>query len=119
MLIISPKHKVYLAVEPIDFRKGINGIRTLCQNQIRLNPLSGHYFVFRNKSKKSIKVFYYDSRACCLHQQILSDGVFDFWPKSDSKIIRLTPAQMQVLMQNGNPELNVEGEKWRNIADEN
>jgi len=62
MISVSPKHRVFLAIEPIDFRKGLDGIFRLCQNQFHQDPLADHYFIFRNKRKTVIKMLYYDSQ---------------------------------------------------------
>ena len=69
MITVSPMHRIYLAVKPIDFRKGISGIIALCQHHFKLNPMSGHYFLFRNRARTSIKILYYDSQGFCLFQK--------------------------------------------------
>lgn len=116
MIAISPKHRVFLAIEPIDFRKGIDGIVRLCQYQYHQNPQSGHYFFFRNKRKTDIKLLYYDSQGYCLFQKRLSTGRFIHWPTSTSPAVSLTPAQVQVLLFNGNPSNTHEAEVWRSIT---
>lgn len=117
MISASPKHRVFLAVEPIDFRRGIDGIVRLCSSQLRQDPMSGHYFVFHNKRKTDIKVLYYDSQGYCLFQKRLSCGKFTHWPKQNCPLITLTSAQLQVLIFNGNPALTDDGPVWQRIDD--
>ena len=113
MLSVSPKHRIFLSIAPIDFRKGIDAIARLCQHQLNLDPKQGHYFIFRNRRKTDIKVLYYDSQGFCLFQKRLSTGRFNFWPTADNPLITLTPAQLQVLLYNGSPQQTQEGLPWR------
>ncbi|MCP4474243.1 MAG: transposase [Gammaproteobacteria bacterium] len=55
MISVSPKHFIFLAIQAIDFRKGIHSIARLCQNKFHQNPMNGHYFIFRNKRQTDIK----------------------------------------------------------------
>ena len=115
MISVSPKHRVFLAIKPIDFRKGIDAISRLCQHQYGQDPLSGHYFIFHNKRKTDIKLLYYDSQGFCLFQKRLSTGKFNFWPSTSSQLVTLTPAQLQVLLANGNPEKAQGSQAWKTV----
>ena len=48
MIQITPQMRILLAVEPADFRKGIDGLVGLCRQTLGTNPLEGALFVFRN-----------------------------------------------------------------------
>ena len=87
MLSVTPKHKVYLAVQAIDFRRGIDGLSALCRNQFAEGPFSGHYFIFRNRRASAIKILIYDSQGFCLFQKRLSKGTFRHWPKTPASVI--------------------------------
>jgi transposase len=115
MISVSAKHRIFLAIEPIDFRKGIDSIARLCQHQFHQDPMTGHYFIFRNKRKTDIKLLYYDSQGFCLYQKRLSTGRFRYWPTADNPLITLTPAQLQVLLYNGDPQATQECRPWRPI----
>ncbi|HHT0592897.1 TPA: hypothetical protein ACTXXA_001087 [Legionella anisa] len=43
MLQITPQHRLLLAVEPADFRKGIDGLKALCHQKLLDDPFSGAY----------------------------------------------------------------------------
>ena len=116
MISVSPKHFIFLAIEAIDFRKGIHSISRLCQNKFHQNPMNGHYFIFRNKRQTDIKLLYYDSQGFCLFHKRLSTGRFNYWPKVDSPLISLTPPQLQVLIYNGDPQHTQDGIPWRAIT---
>ena len=112
MLQITPKHKIFLSVDHIDFRNGIDGIVSLCRKQLQQDPYSGHCFIFRNRTKKSIKILVYDGQGFWLSQKRLSTGSFKAWPKSPHAILSLTAAQLQVLFYNGDPATVQTSEQW-------
>jgi transposase len=118
MISVSPKHRIFLAIAPIDFRSGLDGIARLCQQQFHQDPLCGQYFIFRNKRKTNIKLLYYDSQGLCLFQKRLSTGRFEHWPTAEHPLITLTPAQLQVLLYNGNPCNTQESSPWHPLIDE-
>lgn len=118
MLVVSPKHKVYLAVQAIDFRRGIDGLSALCRHQFSQDPFSGHYFIFRNRRASAIKILMFDSQGFRLFQKRLSKGTFQHWTKSPTSVIMLNSTQLQVLLQNGDPAAVNTETPWRLITDD-
>lgn len=89
----------------------------LCRAQFALDPFSGHCFIFRNKKASAIKVLLYDSQGFVLCQKHLSKGIFRYWPKTSASLLVLDSTQLQVLLQNGNPNaLNTEP-PWHLLTD--
>ena len=117
MLVVSPKHKVYLAVQAVDFRRGIDGLSALCRHLFAEDPFSGHYFIFRNRRASAIKILVFDSQGFWLCQKRLSKGTFRHWPKSSMAAIAFNSTQLQVLLQNGNPAAVNTESPWRLISD--
>lgn len=54
MIQITPQMRILLAVEPVDFRKGIDGLAGVCRTVLQSDPFSGHVFIFRNKRATAI-----------------------------------------------------------------
>jgi len=104
MITITAKHKVFLATHPIDFRKGIDGIKGLCEHQLQLDPFSGHLFIFRNKRANALRILCYDEQGFWLAHKRLSQGRFNHWPQSSWSVCEMTPTQLHVLVNNGNPQ---------------
>ena len=71
---------VWLAREPQDFRKGINGLSIVVEEQLAHDPFSGHLFVFINKGRDKIKALYWERSGFCLWQQRLEKERFK-WPE--------------------------------------
>lgn len=115
MINVSPKHRIFLAIEAIDFRNGIDGLVRYCRQKFQQDPLQGHYFIFRNRRKTSVKLLYYDSQGFCLFQKRLSTGRLRYWPTAKYPIVHLSPAQFQVLLYNGDPSNTDEAAPWAQL----
>ena len=62
MIQITPQMRILVALEPADFRRGIDGLAHLCQQQLQQDPFSGCVFVFRNRRATAVKVLVYDGQ---------------------------------------------------------
>lgn len=119
MLQITPQMKVLVAVDPADFRQGIDGLARLCKDVLRQNPFAGTVFVFRNRRGTAIKVLVYDGQGFWLCHKRLSEGRFRWWPTAtDSDVAAKTLAahQLSVLFSAGNPELTAAAPDWRSVG---
>ncbi len=116
MLQVTPQMKILVAVEPADFRKGIDGLARLCQECLEHDPFSGAVFVFRNRRATAIKALVYDGQGFWLCHKRLSEGHFHWWPSSsdDNQAGRqLAAHQLSVLLSAGNPERTEAAPDWR------
>lgn len=71
MIQITPQMRILLAVEPVDFRRGIDGLAAVCRAALGTDPLAGALFVFRSKSGKALKLLTYDGQGFWLFQNSL------------------------------------------------
>jgi hypothetical protein len=62
MIQITPQMRILVAVEPADFRKGIDGLARLCKEALKRDPFGGGVFVFRNRRATAVKVIVYDGQ---------------------------------------------------------
>jgi len=99
MIQITPQMRIMVAVEPLDFRNGIDGLGRVCREVLKSDPFSGALFVFRNKRATAIKVLVYDGQGFWLCQKRLSKGRFRWWPKdSDGALKNLLAHELQLLI---------------------
>ncbi len=56
MIQLVPQLRILLACEPVDFRKGIDGLAAVCRGPLAADPFSGALFVFRNRSGTALKL---------------------------------------------------------------
>ena len=80
MIRIAPQMRIMAAIEPADFRRGIDGLARLCKDVLRHDPFNGWVFVFRNRSATALKILVYDGRGFWLCHKRLSSGRFRWWP---------------------------------------
>jgi transposase len=103
VIALAPTTRVYLACRPVDLRKGLDGLAAQVANVLQADPFSGDLFVFRGKRGDYLKLVYWDGSGLCLFAKRLEKGRF-VWPPIVDGRMRLTPAQMALL---------IEGIDWR------
>lgn len=117
MIQITPQMRVLVAIEPVDFRRGIDGLAQLCRSVLSSDPMDGTVFVFRSRASKSIKLLVYDSQGFWLCQKRLSVGKFRHWPTAtDAPASSLLAHEFQALIWGGNPSLAQAAPLWRRIS---
>jgi transposase len=117
MLQITPHMKILVAVEPADFRRGIDGLARLCQETLRHDPFVGAVFVFRNRRGTALKLLTYDGQGFWLCHKRLSQGRFPWWPSAgEDGAQRLAAHQLSVLLSAGNPMRTGAAADWRPVG---
>jgi transposase len=117
MIQITPQMRVLIAVEPADFRRGIDGLARVCREALSSDPFSGAMFVFRNRRKKGVKILVYDGQGFWLCYKRLSSGRFRYWPKRTGQpVTTLQAHQLQVLLSAGDPYSTRAASVWRRVT---
>jgi transposase len=119
MIQITPHMRILVAIEPADFRKGIDGMARLCQGVLNEDPFCGAVFVFRNRRATALKVLVYDGQGFWLCHKRLSRGRFRWWPtgaSSEEAARRLAAHELQVLLSAGDPSGTQGASAWRPIS---
>jgi transposase len=100
MLSLSPAVKLWYCTQPVDMRLGFDGLFALVQGRLQADPLSGHLFVFRNRTADRIKVLYWGGHGLCLWCQRLEAGRYHFPPvAAEQTRLQLTAAQFQMILE--------------------
>lgn len=114
MLQLTPHMRILFAVEPVDFRKGINTLCGVCRQVLKQDPFSGALFVFHNKRRTSLKILAYDGQGFWLCMKRLSTGRFRKFISSDGhQISDLAAHELQVLLVNGDPTKINASPQWK------
>ncbi|MBX3746282.1 MAG: IS66 family insertion sequence element accessory protein TnpB [Verrucomicrobiae bacterium] len=117
MIQIAPQMRILLAVEPVDFRKGTDGLAAVCRARLDADPLAGALFVFRSRSCKALKLLMYDGQGFWICQKRLSTGRFEWWPSDqNSGGVRVDPHELHLLLWNGDPSRAVVAPMWRAVG---
>lgn len=96
-MIASAGHfTIYLATQPVDFRKGMDGLAAIVQSEFDLDPFSGAIFIFRAKRADRLKIVVWDGTGLFLvHKRIQGPGFV--WPRVANGVISLTRSQFEAL----------------------
>jgi transposase len=115
---VTPHLRLLVAIEPCDFRRGIDGLARQCREELREDPFSGCLFVFINRRRTAIKCLVYDGGGFWLCQRRLSAGRFRFWPRAgEGGVKRLEAHQVQLLLSGGDPAAGETAPSpWRRLA---
>lgn len=115
MIQATAQMRVLVAVEPVDFRKGIDGLARVCKSELESDPFSGCVFVFKNRKATAIKILAYDGQGFWLCQKRLSAGRFRFWPSARVSKSELEAHELQVLLRAGDPDGATAPEPWKPV----
>jgi transposase len=116
MIQLTPHSRIFVATQPVDFRKGIDGLAAVCRQCLGDNPLEGAIYVFRNRSATALKILAYDGQGFWLAMKRLSRGRFTWWPTSTDARLPLSARELSVLIWNGNPQGAQMASDWRRVA---
>jgi len=98
MLGFTPAQaSVWLVVEPVDMRLGIDGLSARIQQSLGRSPCDGTAYAFRNRLGTRIKLLQWDGTGVWLSQRRLHRGSF-VWPRVGEQLFTLSQAQWQWLI---------------------
>ena len=91
---------IYLAREPIDLRKSIDGLSVWVSQVLGHDPLQGQVFVFINRRGDKIKLLQWDRNGFWLSYKRLERGQFN-WPAAgtDQGLLTVEARQLQWLLE--------------------
>lgn len=90
---------VYLHREPVDFRKSINGLSALVEQELGLSPFTPALFVFGCRRRNKVKVLYWDRTGFCLWYKRLEQDRFK-WPwHMEGEVLLLDKEQFDWLLR--------------------
>jgi len=90
--------EIYLHREFVDFRKSINGLVAIVEQEMQLSPFAEALFVFCNKGRDKVKVVYWDQTGFCLWYKRLEKERFKWPRKNQSAVMSLTEHQWRWLL---------------------
>ena len=94
--LIGAPVQIWLAVAPVDMRRGIDGLSSVVQQALGQVPCAGAAFVFRNRSGNRLKLLLWDGNGVWCCQRRLHQGRF-VWPQAGEPCFSITQAQWEWL----------------------
>ena len=89
--------QLWLAVEPVDMRLGIDGLSLKVQQALGRSPCDGSAYAFRNRAGNRIKLLIWDATCVWLCQRRLHQGLFH-WPLAGETVCMLSANAWQWLV---------------------
>jgi len=96
--------RVLVASQPVDFRRGPDGLLALVRDA-GANPFDGTLYVFRAKRADRIKIVWWDGTGLCLFAKRLEKAAF-CWPRIGHNRVQVNYAQLMAL---------VDGMDWKKV----
>lgn len=98
MFGLGPATKIYVAAEAVDMRKGFEGLYGLVRDHLGQDPLSGHLFLFTNRTRTRLKALVWDGSGLWVCAKRLERGRFG-WPTGDGTgSVTMRPEELAMLL---------------------
>jgi transposase len=100
MFHVPHQVKIFVALEPVDMRRGFDGLSALVHQTLQQDPLSGHMFLFRNRRRDRLKILYWDGDGYALFYKRLARGTFELPAPQDpqSPSIEIRSSELSMLL---------------------
>lgn len=118
MIPIGPATRIYLAAGATDLRQGFEGLSDRVRHQFNQDPLSGHLFVFANRTRTRIKLLYWDGTGTWICAKRLAKGSFH-WPRTgpeETGALRVLGEELTLLLSGIDLERSRTRAWWRKTA---
>jgi transposase len=92
---------IYLALSPVDLRKGFDLLSGLVKEQLGGDARTGDLFLFLNKARTRLKALFYDRTGYCILYKRLDRGTFPLPVviTPGSMRVEVSPEQLEILLQ--------------------
>ncbi len=96
-MFVNPS-AVYLYRDVVDFRKSIDGLIAIVEQELKYDAYTGALFLFSNKAKDKLKLVYWDKTGFALWYKRLEKHKFKWPSQLDSEDVVLTEQQLTWLL---------------------
>ena len=98
MLSLGPGVEIVLATEPVDLRRGHDGLVTLVRSKWRADPYSGTLFVFLGRRMDRVKILFFSAGGFVVYYKRLERHRFH-WPRHlEQNVATLSVEQLNWLL---------------------
>ena len=98
MLSFLSTTRVFLAAGDTDLRKSFDTLAGVVRGALKLDPLSGHLFVFTNGRRNRLKILFWDRSGFCVYYKRLEQGSFRL-PKIEGGSAQLDAADLALILE--------------------
>lgn len=114
MLTLPPSVRIYLAVEPVDLRRGHDGLSAIIRGQWGENLFAGHLFVFLGRRRDRCKILFWDRGGLVLYYKRLERGRFRM-PRitADGRSVEMDATELMMLLDGIDVRYVRRAEHWQ------
>jgi transposase len=108
---------IYVAAEPVDLRRGFDGLAAATRSLIRLEPLSGHVFAFLNRRRNRIKLLVWDRTGYLVVYKRLERGTFQvpMRPARGERHVEIDAGELALILEGVDLRGAVRRPRWRHL----
>jgi transposase len=97
MIAAAAGAKIFVATQPVDFRRGADSLVALVRETLGHDPFGDAIFIFRSKRADRLKIVAWDGTGLVLLWKRLEHGAFR-WPPVRDGVMRLSASQLAALV---------------------
>ncbi|MCP5525262.1 MAG: IS66 family insertion sequence element accessory protein TnpB [Verrucomicrobiales bacterium] len=97
MLALTPGLRIFVAVAPVDLRRGFNGLSAHVETVLEQRVLDGGLFVFTNRRRNRLRLLWFDGTGLWQATKRLEGGTLH-WPAGEGASVGLRPEQLSALI---------------------
>jgi transposase len=118
MLTLPASVRIYVAAEPVDLRRGFDGLAAATRTLIRQDPLNGHVFVFLNRRGNRIKLLTWDRTGYLLIYKRLERGKFRLStePAAGCRHVELDAGDLALMLEGVDLRGVQRHQRWRPLG---
>ena len=99
MLTFPATIQIFIATEPVDLRKGFEGLSAIVRDVMKQDPLSGHFFCFLNRRRDRAKIIFFDRSGYCIFFKRLEKSTFKLPVQPDARVIEMEAPELMLLLE--------------------
>lgn len=100
MLSLPPSIRIYFCILPTDMRRSFDGLARMAECEMKKDPFSGNFYVFRNRRGDRLKILYWDRDGYALWYKRLEEGTFQMPDVTQAKeALELSATDLMVLLE--------------------
>lgn len=120
MLTLPCSVRIYVAADPVDLRRGFDGLAATTRSIIGANPMSGHVFCFVNRRRNRVKFLFWDRSGYVLVYKRLERGAFAIptSPRAGERHVELDAGELGLMLEGIDLRGARRRKRWRRLPHE-
>lgn len=99
MISFTRRVQVFVCTQPVRMTMSFDGLSAMVRSQLAKDPLSGHLFVFVNRSRTTCKTLYWDGTGLIILHKRLEIGFFSQFNRLWGEQLELTAAEFFIFLE--------------------